>query len=156
MHGDILAHLRRGQHQKAVEAQAPAGRAAAPAGALRADRDPGKVDAHPGRKARHALRQVGPRRGAEPLQLRFAQDARPLCGPAPRSGAGHGCLEPCRMLLGKGMDIPLRQAQGRAGHDLARRQDLQRQRLPAAADDPQLLHGRTACQTRRASAALPT
>ena len=60
------------------------------------------------------------------------------------------------MLLGKGMDIPLRQAQGRAGNDLARRQDLQRQRFPAAADDPQLRHGRTACQTRSASAALPT
>ena len=26
---------------------------------------------HPGREARHALRQVGLRRGAEPLQLRF-------------------------------------------------------------------------------------
>ena len=119
--------------------------------------------------AEHAYAALFPARGqayfdyacplsgsVEPLQLRFAQDARPLCGPAPRSGAGHGCLEPCRMLLGKGMDIPLRQAQGRAGHDLARRQDLQRQRLPAAADDPQLRHGRTACQTRRASAALPT
>ena len=32
MHGDILAYLRRGQHQKAVEAQAPASGAAAPAG----------------------------------------------------------------------------------------------------------------------------